>query len=122
MPLPSFGSLIVACPSVNVPVAKLLVLPTSMLTDVPLSGGDRVQNSPERLCRCRKGQLVEDQTLAELDWSGALRCLTWVECINQSQYDLRGLHDTREAIRCKSSADATGRVMTFLFLLSRTFP
>ena len=29
-----------------------------------LSSGDRVQDSPERLCRCRKGQLVEDQTLA----------------------------------------------------------
>ena len=29
-----------------------------------LSGGDKVQNSQERLGRCREGQLVEDQTLA----------------------------------------------------------
>src|SRR6516162_1267907 len=29
-----------------------------------LSGRNRVQDPPERLCRCRKGQLVEDQTLA----------------------------------------------------------
>src|SRR5262249_37192294 len=43
-----------------------------------------------------------------------VRCLTWVECINLSQYDLRGLHDKCEAIRRKSSADAAGRVMTFM--------
>src|SRR5205809_1149928 len=28
-----------------------------------LSGGNRVQNSPQRLCRCWQGQLVEDLTL-----------------------------------------------------------